>query len=263
MTTATQDSDHGTLDQDTVDRDALSEQELLVRGWDALPLPIASPRWRPPSTRRAPGAAAWPSPTTRTSTSPPGSFPGAALPFPLHLRLLPRLGRPRRRGWLHGLGPRPAQPLGPRTRRLLPGPRAPSGLCGPAETIRACSIPKQPFADLLVAFRQDQTVTRFETMRDVLAYCHYSANPVGRLVLYACGEQSEEHFRLSDLTCSALQLANFWQDVRVDFGKNRIYIPLEDMRRFGVGEETIASGIATPNSAPCCATKWTMPRALF
>jgi squalene synthase HpnC len=114
-----------------------------------------------------------------------------------------------------------------------------------AETIRACSIPKEPFADLLVAFRQDQTVMRYETMSDVLGYCRYSANPVGRLVLYACGEVSEENFRLSDATCSALQLANFWQDVRVDFGKERVYLPQQDMRRFGVSDETIAAGIAT------------------
>jgi squalene synthase HpnC len=115
-----------------------------------------------------------------------------------------------------------------------------------AETIRACSIPKEPFADLLVAFRQDQTVTRFETMQDVLGYCRYSANPVGRLVLYTCGEVSEENFRLSDYTCSALQLANFWQDVRVDYGKGRVYLPQADMRRFGVIDETIATGVATP-----------------
>jgi len=115
-----------------------------------------------------------------------------------------------------------------------------------AETIRACSIPKQPFADLLVAFRQDQVRTRFETMQDVLAYCQYSANPVGRLVLYACGEVNEENFRLSDATCSALQLANFWQDVRVDFAKGRVYLPQADMRRFGVSDGTIAAGVATP-----------------
>jgi len=115
-----------------------------------------------------------------------------------------------------------------------------------AETIRACSIPKEPFADLLVAFRQDQTVTRYATMDDVLGYCHYSANPVGRLVLYACGEVSEENFRLSDATCTALQLANFWQDVRVDYAKGRVYIPQDDMRRFGVSDQTIAHGIATP-----------------
>lgn len=115
-----------------------------------------------------------------------------------------------------------------------------------AETIRACSIPKAPFADLLTAFRQDQTVMRYRTMQDVLAYCRYSANPVGRLVLYTCGHADEERFRLSDATCSALQLANFWQDVRVDFAKGRIYLPQEDMQRFGVTEETIAKGVATP-----------------
>jgi squalene synthase HpnC len=115
-----------------------------------------------------------------------------------------------------------------------------------SETIEACSIPKEPFADLLVAFRQDQTVTRFETMQDVLGYCHYSANPVGRLVLYACGEVSEENFRLSDATCSALQLANFWQDVRVDWTKDRVYLPQADMRRFGVSDQTIADGRVTP-----------------
>jgi squalene synthase HpnC len=115
-----------------------------------------------------------------------------------------------------------------------------------AETIRACDIPKEPFADLLVAFRQDQTVTRFPTTADVLGYCRYSANPVGRIVLYACGYRDPERFALSDQTCSALQLANFWQDVRVDYAKNRIYFPLEDMQRFGVDEATIASARFTP-----------------
>jgi squalene synthase HpnC len=115
-----------------------------------------------------------------------------------------------------------------------------------AETIRVCNIPKEPFADLLTAFRQDQTVTRYATMQDVLAYCCYSANPVGCLVLYTCGYRDEERFRLSDATCSALQLANFWQDVRVDFAKDRVYIPQEDMQRFGVTDATIQQGIATP-----------------
>ena len=115
-----------------------------------------------------------------------------------------------------------------------------------SETIRACSIPKEPFADLLTAFRQDQTVTRFTTMQDVLDYCHYSANPVGRLVLYASGEVNEENFQLSDATCSALQLANFWQDVRVDYAKDRVYLPQADMQHFGVTDATIAAGIATP-----------------
>jgi squalene synthase HpnC len=115
-----------------------------------------------------------------------------------------------------------------------------------AETIRACGIPKEPFADLLIAFRQDQTVTRYANMQDVLGYCRYSANPVGRLVLYTCGYKDEERFRLSDATCSALQLANFWQDVKVDFAKDRVYIPQDEMQRFGVSDATIEKGIATP-----------------
>jgi squalene synthase HpnC len=109
-----------------------------------------------------------------------------------------------------------------------------------AETIRACDIPKQPFADLLVAFRQDQNVMRYKTMDDVLEYCRYSANPVGRLVLYACGYRAPEMFLLSDFTCTALQLANFWQDVSSDYARGRIYLPLEDMQRYAVDENTIA-----------------------
>ena len=131
------------------------------------------------------------------------------------------------------------------------------------ETIRACAIPKAPFADLLTAFRQDQTVTRYETMQDVLGYCRYSANPVGRLVLYACGEVDEENFRLSDATCTALQLANFWQDVRVDFAKDRVYLPQDDMRRFGVSDETIAKGIATPEFRALLRHEVEFARALF
>lgn len=136
-----------------------------------------------------------------------------------------------------------------------------------AETIRACSIPKEPFADLLTAFRQDQVTPRYETMQDVLAYCRYSANPVGRLVLYACGETGgadlAERFRLSDATCTALQLANFWQDVKVDYVKGRIYLPLEEMRRFGVTEATIAQGVATPEFRALMAHEVDYARSLF
>ena len=82
-----------------------------------------------------------------------------------------------------------------------------------AETVRKFDIPKHEFSDLLIAFRQDQTVTRFPTFDDVLAYCRYSANPVGHLVLYLCGYHDAERQQLSDYTCTALQLANFWQDV--------------------------------------------------
>ncbi|MFZ0744341.1 MAG: squalene synthase HpnC [Terracidiphilus sp.] len=132
-----------------------------------------------------------------------------------------------------------------------------------SETIRACSIPKEPFADLLSAFRQDQVVTRYRTMQQVLDYCTYSANPVGRLVLYVCGYTDEERFRLSDATCSALQLANFWQDVRVDFAKNRVYLPQDDMQHFGVSDEVIAQGIATPDFRSLLAYEVDFARKLF
>jgi len=115
-----------------------------------------------------------------------------------------------------------------------------------AETVRACDIPRQTFADLLTAFRQDQRVSRYETFENVLGYCRYSANPVGRLVLYACGYRDDERQQLSDYTCTALQLANFWQDVAVDYNKGRIYLPLEDLRRFGVTEKDMSDRRATP-----------------
>jgi squalene synthase HpnC len=132
-----------------------------------------------------------------------------------------------------------------------------------AETIKECSIPKEPFADLLTAFRQDQIVTRYATMDDVLRYCRYSANPVGRLVLYACGEVSEENFRLSDATCSALQLANFWQDVREDYARGRVYIPQNDMAFFHVSDNTIAEGVATDAFRGLLRTEVEYARDLF
>jgi squalene synthase HpnC len=115
-----------------------------------------------------------------------------------------------------------------------------------AATVRACHIPKHEFSDLLTAFRQDQTTTRYGTFQDLLDYCKNSANPVGHLVLYIGGYSDEERQRLSDFTCTALQLANFWQDVSVDYGKGRIYLPLEDLHRFGVEEADIASQRNTP-----------------
>ena len=109
------------------------------------------------------------------------------------------------------------------------------------ETIVAKNIPKQPLADLLKAFRQDQTVKRYPTWDSVLDYCVYSANPVGRLVLYLCGYRDEQRQRLSDATCTALQLANFWQDVSRDLEKGRIYIPLDIAAHHGVREDDIVS----------------------
>jgi squalene synthase HpnC len=118
-----------------------------------------------------------------------------------------------------------------------------------AETVRKCEIPKQTFVDLLTAFRQDQRVSRYATFTDVLGYCRYSANPVGYLVLYVCGYRDAERQALSDFTCTALQLANFWQDVSPDYANGRIYLPLEDLRRFGVTEDDIA---AQRNTAAFC-----------
>jgi squalene synthase HpnC len=127
------------------------------------------------------------------------------------------------------------------------------------ETVRQFDIPRQEFSDLLIAFRQDQAVTRFETFADVLGYCRYSANPVGHLVLYLCGYRDPERQQLSDFTCTALQLANFGQDVSVDYGKGRIYLPLEDLRRFGAAEEDIAQKRNT--SSFCSMMKFEVERA--
>src|ERR1700716_4315922 len=110
-----------------------------------------------------------------------------------------------------------------------------------AETVRKFEIPKHEFADLLTAFRQDQSVTRYETFNDLLGYCRYSANPVGRLVLYLCGYRDAERQQLSDATCTALQLANFWQDVGRDLDKGRIYIPLEALAAHGLSEDDIVA----------------------
>ena len=110
-----------------------------------------------------------------------------------------------------------------------------------AGTVREFDIPKYEFSDLLTAFRQDQTTTRYETFDDLLGYCRNSANPVGHLVLYLCGYRDSERQQLSDFTCTALQLANFWQDVSVDYDKGRIYLPLEDLRKYGVSEEDVSS----------------------
>ena len=107
------------------------------------------------------------------------------------------------------------------------------------ETVVAKDVPKQPFADLLKAFRQDQVVKRYPTWDSVIDYCVYSANPVGRLVLYLCGYRDEQRQRLSDATCTALQLANFWQDVSRDLEKGRIYIPLDRAAARGLTEKDI------------------------
>jgi phytoene/squalene synthetase len=96
------------------------------------------------------------------------------------------------------------------------------------------------------AFRQDQTITRYETFEDLLGYCRYSANPVGHLVLCLSGYRDAKRQQLSDFTCTALQLANFWQDITLDYEKGRIYLPLEDLRKYKVAEADIANRRNSP-----------------
>ncbi|MBX2990592.1 MAG: squalene synthase HpnC [Bacteroidetes bacterium] len=105
-----------------------------------------------------------------------------------------------------------------------------------AEVVREKKIPKQLLSDLLTAFKMDVTTNRYATFDDLMFYCRHSANPVGRIVLHLFDDASERNMMLSDSICTALQLANFWQDIGVDASKGRIYIPLEDIRRFGYTE---------------------------
>jgi squalene synthase HpnC len=114
------------------------------------------------------------------------------------------------------------------------------------ETIRACDLPRQLFLDLVIAFKMDQVKTEYETWDELLHYSHYSANPVGRLVLWACGYRDESIAVLSDKVCTALQLANFWQDVVEDKERGRRYLPAESMMRFGVEEGQIEGRVFTP-----------------
>jgi squalene synthase HpnC len=112
------------------------------------------------------------------------------------------------------------------------------------ETVEKHRIPEKPFADLIRAFVQDQSVTRYESWDQLLDYCVYSANPVGRLVLHLCSYVDEERRRLSDFTCTALQLANHWQDVRRDWDKGRVYIPLDAMEKHRYSLQALQADIA-------------------
>ncbi len=117
-----------------------------------------------------------------------------------------------------------------------------------SQTLDRHAIPTAPLMDLLSAFEQDQRVRRYETFDQLLDYCRRSADPVGRLVLYVCGYEDADRQRLSDRICTALQLANFWQDVRRDLlERDRIYIPAESMRRFGVDEAQLRAGRCDEN----------------
>jgi squalene synthase HpnC len=106
-------------------------------------------------------------------------------------------------------------------------------------TVDRHDIPIDPFDRLIRAFEQDQTVTRYKTFEDVSGYCVNSANPVGHLVLYLCGYRDPQRQQLSDYTCTALQLANFWQDITVDLEKNRVYLPLDLLSNHGYSVEEL------------------------
>ena len=131
------------------------------------------------------------------------------------------------------------------------------------QTIREFDVPREPFLKLIEANRIDQTVTRHATYGDVEYYCRHSANPVGHLVLYVFGYRDEERQRLSDYTCTALQLANFWQDVSRDYTKGRIYIPLEDMDRFDYSEGELDRGVFTDGFRDLMAFEVDRARDLF
>jgi squalene synthase HpnC len=110
-------------------------------------------------------------------------------------------------------------------------------------TVQKHDLPIEPFADLIHAFVHDQRITRYPTWSDVFYYCRYSANPVGRLLLYLCGYRDSERQRLSDATCTALQLANFWQDVSIDLDKDRVYIPQEAMAAHNYSYAELFGGV--------------------
>jgi squalene synthase HpnC len=132
-----------------------------------------------------------------------------------------------------------------------------------AETIERYGIPIDPFEALISAFEQDQTVTEYLTYEDLLDYCTRSANPVGHLVLYVSNAYNAENARLADATCTALQLANFWQDVARDLAIGRIYLPRADRARFGYTEEELRGLRFTPAFAELMKFEIERTRALF
>jgi len=131
------------------------------------------------------------------------------------------------------------------------------------ETIRRFHLPDRPLRDLLDAFRQDCTVRRYARWDELLDYSRRSADPVGRIVLHLFGYRDREVHRASDAVCTALQLTNFWQDVAVDLRKDRIYLPEEDRRAFGVSEEGLFAGEPGPGYRPLIAALAARTRALF
>ncbi|WP_417220224.1 squalene synthase HpnC [Achromobacter spanius] len=132
-----------------------------------------------------------------------------------------------------------------------------------ARTIARHQLPITPFYDLLSAFEQDITVKRYEDYATLADYCTRSANPVGRLMLHLFDASSPQDVAESDAICTGLQLVNFWQDVRVDWHKQRVYLPQEDLRRHGVTEEDLAACRLTPQWRELMAFQVERTRALL
>jgi squalene synthase HpnC len=132
-----------------------------------------------------------------------------------------------------------------------------------SQTIRSRSLPHTLFTDLLDAFRQDVTTTRYRTWADLLHYCRRSANPVGRLVLRIAGYEDEALNTHSDAVCTALQLTNFWQDLAIDWRKGRLYVPLEDRDRAGASDADLDAGRITPEWQAALGGLAARTRALF
>lgn len=132
-----------------------------------------------------------------------------------------------------------------------------------AATVRELNLPIKPFSDLLSAFGQDVVKTRYANFDEALDYCARSANPVGRLILLLFDYRDERLHQLSDHICTALQLANFWQDVSVDIAKDRIYLPQDEMRQFGVTVDDLRQARFSPQFAELMKFQVERTRKLF
>jgi squalene synthase HpnC len=130
--------------------------------------------------------------------------------------------------------------------RALAGTATRPVFAAAGEMASACGAPRQPFADLIAANRQDQVVLRYATFGELVGYCALSANPVGRLVLAVFGRSGPLLEGWSDSICTGLQLVEHWQDVAEDYRAGRVYLPLEDLAHFGVDEEELGGGVASP-----------------
>ena len=157
-----------------------------------------------------------------------------------------------------GMPSPPATVLDPATAASAPQVFAALG-----NTMAECRLPQQLLADLVSAFRQDVTVTRYETWADLLDYCRRSANPVGRLVLRIAGVRDEARDAASDAVCTALQLTNFWQDLAVDWARGRLYVPAAEYRRTGAVTDSLDRGQLTPAWRDALAAAAARTRELF